>query len=195
MRKIILVLACLLSANICFGQARSSQRFVVDEVVNYNDIKIGYTRHFCANDDPSANIWKLNNTLTVEYNRYLWGGLQMGLYAGARTYGVHNYSENVNVPVEEGIAILYGLNINYHFRGFFNENITSWDAWAGARVGGYTANATSYEYAGLIGGSYYITPHIGLFAEILYGNSFLYEFQQQANGLHPQLRAGVTFQF
>lgn len=191
-------------AGTSFGQARSSQRFVVDEVVNYNDLKLGYTRHFWNFDDPAANSWKLGNTLTIEYNRYLWKGLQMGIYGGARFYGVHYIDNGLYTPVKEGIALLYGLNVNYHFRGLFNNEITSWDAWVGARAGGYTAHVTSVEYSGLVGGSYYFTPQLGLFVEGLYGKAFFYEYETMNtdgtttisnNGMHPQFRTGLTFQF
>lgn len=195
MKKLLPFLACLLMAGASFGQARTSQRFVVDEVVNYNDVKLGLTHHFWNFEDPAANSWKLSSTLTIEYSRYLWKGLQMGVYGGARFYGVNNSVEGIYTPIEEGVALLYGLNINYHFKSLFNNNITSWDAWLGARVGGYTAHVTSYEYAGLIGGSYYFHPQWGIFVEALYGNAFLYELHQEANGLHPQARVGLTYQF
>lgn len=195
MKKVILTLLCLLTAGVSFGQARSHQRYVVDEVVNYNDLKIGYTRHFYNFEDPYANSWKLGNTLTLEYDRYLWRGLQMGVYGGARFYGVHNLENGYYTPVREGIALLYGLNVNYHFKGLFNDDITSWDAWVGGRVGGYTAHVTSLEYGGLAGGSYYFEPQFGIFVEAMYGKAFLYEYEQTANDMHFQIRTGLSFQF
>jgi hypothetical protein len=131
----------------------------------------------------------------IEANYGIRKFIEAGVYLGYSKINSIGKRDSI-LTLTERPAIFYGINCNLHlFPLFVKENDFRFDLYLSGKYGGLTFTSpkgfypggTESEYSLGVGGSFYLTKHLGVYGEYTYGKYFFKD--------NSKFRYGITLKF
>jgi hypothetical protein len=131
----------------------------------------------------------------IEANYGIRKFIETGVYLGYSKINSIGHRDSI-LTLTERPAIFYGINCNLHlFPLFVKENDFRFDLYLTGKYGGLTFTSpksfypggTESEYSLGVGGSFYLTKHLGVYGEYTYGKYFFKD--------NSKFRYGITLKF